>query len=77
MSGLPAAILRLADRGLVKAGFKADLAIFDPERVVDRADFANPHQYPEGIPYVFVNGTLAVKDSQLTGEGKGEVLRKK
>ena len=77
MSGLPATILRLPDRGLVKAGFKADLAIFDPDRVIDRADFANPHQYPEGIPYVFVNGTLAVKESQLTGEGKGEVLRKK
>ena len=76
MSGLPAHILRLSDRGLVKAGFKADLAVFDPNTVIDRADFSNPHQYPAGIPYVFVNGTLAVKDSQLTGEGKGEILRK-
>ena len=77
MSGLPAHILRLPDRGLVKAGFKAHLAIFDPNTIIDRADFSNPHQYPAGIPYVFVNGTLAVQDSQLTGEGKGKVLRKK
>lgn len=76
MSGLPATILRLPDRGFVKAGLKADLTIFDPNTVMDRADFSNPHQYPEGIPYVFVNGTLAVKDSKLTGEGKGEILRK-
>jgi N-acyl-D-aspartate/D-glutamate deacylase len=76
MSGLPATILRLPDRGFVKAGFKADLTIFDPNTVIDRADFSNPHQYPEGIPFVFVNGTLAVKDSKLTGTGKGEILRK-
>ena len=76
MSGLPATILRLPDRGFVKAGLQADLTIFDPNTVIDRADFTNPHQYPEGIPYVFVNGTLAVKESRLTGAGKGEVLRK-
>ena len=77
MSGLPAKILRLPDRGLIKAGMKADLAVFNPATVIDKADFGNPHQYPEGIPYVFVNGTVAVRDSRLTGEGRGEVLRKK
>ena len=76
MSGLPAKILCLPDRGLIKAGLKADLAVFDPTTVIDKADFANPHQYPEGIPYVFVNGTVAVRDSRLTGTGRGEVLRK-
>ena len=77
MSGLPAKILRLPDRGLIKAGMKADLAVFNPATVIDKADFGNPHQYPEGIPYVFVNGTVAVRDSRLTGAGRGEVLRKK
>lgn len=76
MSGLPAKILRLPDRGLVKEGWKADITVFDPEKVIDRADFVNPHQYPAGIPYVLVNGTLAVRDSRLTGTGRGEVLRK-
>ncbi len=77
MSGLPAKILRLPDRGLIKAGMQADLAVFNPATVIDKADFGNPHQYPEGIPYVFVNGTVAVRDSRLTGAGRGEVLRKK
>lgn len=77
MSGLPAKILRLPGRGLVKAGMKADLAVFNPATVIDKADFGNPHQYPEGIPYVFVNGTVAVRDSRLTGMGRGEILRKK
>lgn len=77
MTGLPAKILRLPDRGLLRPGLKADLTVFDPATVLDKADFINPHQYPVGIPYVFVNGTLAVRDSQLTGEGRGEVLRKK
>ena len=77
MSGLPAKILRLPDRGVIKAGMKADLAVFNPATVIDKADFGNPHQYPEGIPYVFVNGTVAVRDSRLTGSGRGEVLRKK
>ncbi len=77
MSGLPAKILRLPDRGLIKAGLKADITVFDPATVIDKADFVNPHQYPEGIPYVFVNGTVAVRNSRLTGTGRGEVLRKK
>ena len=76
MSGLPAEILRLPDRGLIKAGHKADVVVFDPAAVLDRADFANPHQYPEGIRHVFVNGTAAVRDGKLTGDGRGEVLRK-
>lgn len=76
MTGLPAAILGLADRGLLRPGYKADLTMFDPERVIDRADFADPHRYPEGIVHVFVNGTPAVADGRLTGAGRGEVLRR-
>jgi N-acyl-D-amino-acid deacylase len=77
MSGLPAKILRLTDRGQLRPGLKADLTVFDADKVIDRADFTNPHQYPIGIPYVFVNGTQAVRDSKLTGEGRGEVLKKR
>ena len=77
MCGLPAKILRLPDRGMLRSGLKADLTVFNPTTVRDRADFVNPHQYPEGIPYVFVNGTMAVRESKLTGEGRGKVLRKK
>ena len=77
MSGLPAKVLRMPDRGLVKPGLKADLTVFDPATVIDQADFANPHRYPVGIPFVFVNGTVAVRDSRLTGNGRGKVLRKK
>ena len=76
MTGLPATILRLPDRGFVRAGLKADLTVFDPATVIDRADFANPHQYPVGIQHVFVNGTIAVSEGRLTGNGRGEVLRK-
>ena len=76
MTGLPAKILRMADRGLLRVGMKADIAVMDPQNVMDRADFVNPHQYPSGIQHVFVNGTPAVCDGKLTGFGRGKVLRK-
>ena len=56
MTGLPAERLTLRDRGLVAEGLAADLALFDPDTVIDRSTFEDPHQYPVGIPYVFVNG---------------------
>ena len=77
MSGLTAGILRLPDRGFVRAGLKADLTVFDPATVLDRADFTSPHPYPAGIHYVFVNGSTAVEQGRLSGAGRGEVLRKK
>ncbi len=77
MTALPAAIFGIGDRGLLQPGYMADIVVFDPERVRDRAEFANPHQYPEGIEYVFVNGTPAVAAGRLTGDGRGEVLRKR
>lgn len=77
MTSLPAFIMRIPDRGLLRAGYKADLVLFDPATIIDKADFSNPHQYPEGIHTVFVNGTIAVSQGRLTGDGKGSVLRKK
>jgi N-acyl-D-amino-acid deacylase len=76
MTSLPASIYRIPNRGLIKPGYKADLTLFDPETVIDRAEFGTPHQYPVGIPYVVINGTLAVSQSCLTGNGRGSILRK-
>jgi len=77
MTGLPSERLGLHRRGLIKAGYAADLTLFDPTTIADRADFANPHQYPEGVEYVFVNGKLAAKGGILTGVTAGKVLKRK
>jgi N-acyl-D-aspartate/D-glutamate deacylase len=76
MTGLPAAALRLADRGRIAAGAHADVVLFDAATVADRATFADPHHYPVGIPYVIVNGTVAVDGGQFTGARGGRVLRR-
>ena len=77
MSGMPAKRLGLADRGTIAEGMKADIVVFDPEKVIDKATFENPHQYPEGINYVLVNGKLAVEKGQFMDQRNGRVLRKK
>jgi N-acyl-D-amino-acid deacylase len=76
MTGMPAATLRIGDRGRVVEGARADLTIFDANSVADRATFEEPHQYPIGIPYVIVNGTLAVDGGRFTGARAGRVLRR-
>ena len=76
MTGLPAATLKLADRGALRAGARADLAVFDANTVVDLATFEKPHQYPAGIPYVIVNGLLAVDAGRFTGARAGRVIRR-
>ncbi|MBL9189580.1 MAG: D-aminoacylase [Opitutaceae bacterium] len=75
MTQLPALRLGLKDRGVIAAGANADLVIFDPTTVRDRATFTAPHQYPEGIPFVIVNGTVAVDGGELTSARVGRVLR--
>jgi len=75
MTGQPAARVGLHDRGFVRAGMFADLTLFDPARVQDRATFADPNQYPEGIEYVVVNGQLEVDKGQRTTANAGHVLR--
>lgn len=74
MSGATAQRLGLRRRGLVREGFFADLAVFDPARIVDRATFADPHRYAEGVEYVLVNGTLVVDGGEHTGRRPGRVL---
>ncbi len=76
MTGMPAAALRLNDIGLVRVGARADLAIFNADSVADLATFQEPHQYPAGIPYVIVNGTVAVDGGRFTGARAGRVLRR-
>jgi N-acyl-D-amino-acid deacylase len=74
MSGLPAEILHLTDRGTIATGKAADLAVFDPATVADTATFEAPHSYPVGIPHVIVGGRVAVKDGAVTGDLPGKIL---
>ncbi|MCG8320070.1 MAG: D-aminoacylase [Cytophagales bacterium] len=76
MTGMPAKRLGLADRGTIAEGMKADMVVFDPEKVIDKATFENPHQYPEGIDYVLVNGVLAVDKGKFKDHRSGNVLKK-
>lgn len=73
-TSLPAQILRLWERGLVRQGFYADLVVLDVDRVRDRATFFQPHQYAEGVDYVFINGRLVVDRGKLTWALPGKVL---
>jgi N-acyl-D-amino-acid deacylase len=75
MTSLPAQFLGLQDRGIVKQGFWADLVVFDPEKVGNVATYGNPCLFPKGIPYVLVNGKLAIDKEKPTGAIAGKVLR--
>lgn len=75
MTGGPAARVGLRDRGLLREGMFADITIFNPETVLDRATFENPNQYPLGIEYVLVNGQISVDQHQRTKTLAGRILR--
>ena len=75
MSALPANFLQRYDRGRIAPGMAADLLVFDPDRVRDTATFAKPLSFPEGMPYVVVNGRIEIDDNRFTGENGGRVLR--
>jgi dihydroorotase/N-acyl-D-amino-acid deacylase len=74
-SALAAQRMRLTDRGVLKSGMWADIVIFDPLTVRDRATFENPNQLSEGMDYVLVNGVPVVDQGKMTGELPGKVLR--
>src|SRR5262249_41954583 len=77
MTGATATALRLKDRGVLKQGCCADVAIFDPADFKDRATYADPHQYPSGArTTVIVNGTVVVENATHTGALPGKVLRR-
>lgn len=76
MTAMPAEKFRLADRGLILPGFRADVVVFELEKVVDRATFEEPALLPEGVEYVLVNGSLSIENGISTGARSGVVLRK-
>ena len=75
MTGLPAANVGLKQRGLIREGYFADITIFDPKTVIDRATFEEPNQYPVGINFVMVSGQIEVDKGQRTPALAGRVLR--
>jgi dihydroorotase/N-acyl-D-amino-acid deacylase len=75
MTSFPAARVGLTDRGLVRPGMKADLTVFDPATIRDRATFAEPHAYAQGVSLVLVNGVVVVDEGRLSGARPGRVLR--
>ena len=74
MTGLPARIIGLQDRGLLREGYKADLVIFDLDRLQDRATVLEPDLFSEGIDFVMVNGVFTIDDGEFTDELPGEVV---
>jgi N-acyl-D-amino-acid deacylase len=76
MTSLNAEKLGIPDRGLLREGKKADVTVFDAARVIDRATFENPHQYPAGIEYVIVNGVPVLEKGDHVGSRPGKILRK-
>ena len=74
MSSQSARRLGIHDRGLITEGYFADIAIFDPDEIIDRATFENPHQYAIGTKFVLVNGAVVVENGQHTGARPGRIL---
>jgi len=75
LTSLPATNLKLKNRGLLKAGYYADVVLFDADKIKDNATFANPHQYATGMKHVFVNGIPVLRDGEHTGAFPGRVVR--
>lgn len=76
MTSAPAQKMGIRDRGMLREGMWADITVFNPKTVIDKATFQNPHQYPEGIEYVLVNGQLVIEKGGHTGVLPGRVLRR-
>ncbi|MFX0097597.1 MAG: amidohydrolase family protein [Candidatus Hodarchaeota archaeon] len=74
MTSIPSQKLGLSDRGLIREGFWADLVVFDPEVVTDKATYIDPHQYSRGIEYVIVNGEIVIDKAEHTGNLPGKIL---
>jgi len=74
MASLPAQVLGLKDRGLIREGYWADLVVVDPDVVADTATYDDPKQYPKGIDYVLVNGAIVIDEGNHTGARPGKVI---
>jgi dihydroorotase/N-acyl-D-amino-acid deacylase len=77
MTSFPAQRYGILDRGLLRPGMYADITLFDPATVIDKATFEEPHQYPVGMPYVVVNGKVAVDGGKFKKVLAGRTLRKR
>jgi N-acyl-D-amino-acid deacylase len=77
MTSVPARRFGLQKRGVVRAENIADLVIFDPDKIIDKATWKEPHQYPAGVEYVLVNGEIVIDKGSHTGKLPGKILRKK
>jgi N-acyl-D-amino-acid deacylase len=77
MSSLPAQRVGLPNRGIIKEGMYADIVIFDYDKIQDTATYIDPHQFPKGIYYVIVNGTIVIEEGEHTNKFPGKPLRKK
>lgn len=75
MTYLPAKKLKIKDRGIIKEGAYADITIFDPEKITDKATYDDPFQYPEGIEYVLLNGNIVVENGKYNNKRAGIVIR--
>ena len=75
MTGFTSKIFSIKDRGIIAKGYFADITIFDPDKVIDTAEFSDPFKKPEGIHYVFVNGVPVVFEGSATGALPGKILR--
>ena len=74
MTSYPAQTFKISNKGLLREGMDADLVVFDPKTVIDNATFQDPHQYPQGIEYVMVNGEIVVENGTHTGATPGKIL---
>ncbi|MBT6375906.1 MAG: amidohydrolase family protein, partial [Gemmatimonadales bacterium] len=77
MTSMPAQVFGMQDRGMIRPGMIADVAVFDLDKVRDVAEFTDPHHYSEGMVHVLVNGEAAIKDGTFTGARPGRVLQKR
>ena len=75
LTSFPAENLKIQDRGTLKEGYFADMAIFDPATILDKATFAEPHQYAIGMQHVIVNGVPVLMDGEHTGATPGRFVK--
>jgi len=75
LTSLPAATLRVKDRGRLEKGYFADVVVFDPKTIGDKSTYEKPHQYATGVKHVWVNGGHVLKDGEHTGQKTGQVVR--
>lgn len=76
MTSLAASRAQLTDRGILRAGMKADVVVLDPATVQDRSTYEDPHHFSEGVSHVIVNGVPVLRDGKMTGALPGRVLRR-